>query len=57
MRVLLEVTWNQNHNAVLYYEQSLEIKFDMKCQKFLLRIIRHNCYLDLGNGLKKFGNH
>jgi len=31
--------------------------FDMKCEKFLLRVIRRNRYLDLGNGSKKFGNH
>jgi len=29
--------------------------FGLKCKKCLLRI-RHNRYLDLGNGLKKFGN-
>jgi len=23
----------------------------------ILRVIRHNCYLDLGNGSHKFGNH
>jgi len=31
--------------------------FNRKCEKFSLRVIRHNRYLDLGNGSKKFGNH
>jgi len=31
--------------------------FDRKCEKFLLRVIWHNRYLDLGNGSKTFGNH
>ena len=31
--------------------------FDLKCEKFLLSVIRHDLYLDLGNGSNKFGNH
>jgi len=31
--------------------------FDIKCEKFLLRVIRHNLYLHLGKDSKKFGNH
>ena len=55
--IFRRVTQNQNH-IVLYYEQSLQKGiFDLKSEKFLLRVIRHNRYLDLGNGLKKFRNH
>jgi len=31
--------------------------FDLKYENFLLRVIRRNHYLDLGNGSNKFGNH
>ena len=31
--------------------------FNKECEKFLLRVIRHNRNLDLGNGSKKFGNY
>ena len=31
--------------------------FDMKCDKFSLRVIRYNRYIELGNGSNKFGNH
>ena len=31
--------------------------FDKKCKKILLRVIRHDRYLNLHNGSKKFGNH
>jgi len=30
---------------------------DLKYEKNLLRVIRQNRYLDLGNGSNKFGNH
>jgi len=49
-------TYSQNHIVVLYYERSLQKNFDLKCEKFWLRVIRHNRYLDLGDGSKKFGN-
>jgi len=31
--------------------------FDLKYEKFLLREIRQNRYLDLGNGSNKLGKH
>ena len=42
--------------SVLWAITAKEI-FDLKCENFVLRVIRHNRYLDLGNGSKKFGNH
>jgi len=42
------VTWNQNHNVVLCYERSL---------RYIEGNLRHNRYLDLGNGSNRFGNH
>jgi len=30
---------------------------DLKYQKKLLRVMKQNRYLDLGNGSNKFGNH
>jgi len=41
---------------VLWVITAKEI-FDLKYEKFLLRTIRQNRYLDLGNGSNKFGNH
>jgi len=47
-----------NHIVVLYYEWSLQKEiFDLKCEKFLLRVIRHSRCLYLGNGSNKFGSH
>ena len=43
----LGVMRNQNHNVVLYYERSLRN----------IEGMRHDRYLDLGNGSNKFGNH
>jgi len=42
--------------SVLWAITGKEI-FDMKCEKFSLRVIRYNRYLDLGNGSNKFGNN
>jgi len=42
--------------SVLWAITAIEI-FNLKCKKFLLRVIRRNRYLDLGNGSTKFGNH
>jgi len=42
--------------SVLWVITAEEI-FDLKYEKFLLRVIRQNRNLDLGNGLNKFGNH
>ena len=39
---------NQNHDVVLYHERSL---------RHIEGNLRHNCYLDLGNGSNKFGKH
>ena len=42
--------------SVLWAITGKEI-FDMKSEKFLVRVIRHDRYLDLGNVSTKFGNH
>jgi len=42
--------------SVLWAITAKEI-FNLKCEKFLLREIRHNRYLDLGNGSDRFWNH
>jgi len=47
-----------NHIVFLYYERSLQKKFLTRNVKiFYWWVIRHNRYLDLGNGSNKFGNH
>jgi len=49
--MLRGVTRNENHSVVLYYNWLLFLRGK------ILRVIRHNRYLDLGNGSNKFGNH
>ena len=47
----------KQHCCSVWWAISAKEIFDNKCKKFLLRVIRHDRYLDLGNGSKKFENH
>ena len=45
------------HRCSVLWAITAKETFDLKCETFLLRVIRHNRYHDLGNGSNKFGNH